>query len=82
MSGNSSLPAQVVAVRDAIAGTAALLHGIDSRSNGDQIAAEVLRLNDAVRAAAAGRISSDAQPGDFAALLLDSADPFGAEELP
>lgn len=82
MTAHSPLPAQVAAVRDAIAGTAAALHGIDSRSNGDQIAAEVLRLNAAVRAAAAGRISSDAQPGDFAALLLASADPFDAAQLP
>ena len=78
MTDSSPLPAQVAAIRDAIATTAAVLHGIDSRSDGDQIAGEVLRLNAAVRAAAAGRISSGAQPGDFAALLLASADPFNA----
>ncbi len=79
MSAHSPLPAEVAAVRDAIAATASVLHGIDSRSNGDQIAAEVLRLNAAVRMAAAGRISSGAQPGDFAALLLAAADPFEAQ---
>lgn len=69
----------VVAVRDAIAATAPRLHGIASRTDGGQIAAEVLRLNDAVRAGAAGRITSDAQPADFGALLLARADPFGME---
>jgi len=56
------------------------LHGIASRTVGTLIASEVLRLNDAVRAGAAGRISYSAQPADFAALLLASADPSNARE--
>ncbi len=78
----SDIARDIAQVRDAIAATAALLHGIDSRSSGEQIAAEVLRLNDAVRTGAAGRITSGAQPGDFGALLLASADPFGAQAAP
>jgi hypothetical protein len=83
MSGSySDIGTDIARVRDAIAATGALLHGIDSRSSGEQIAAEVLRLNDAVRTVAAGRIASGAQPADFGALLLASADPFGAQEAP
>jgi len=67
------------AVQQAIGATAARLHGIASRSQGEQIATEVLRLNDAVRAAAAGRIGFGSQPADFAALLLAHADVFGSE---
>lgn len=79
---DGDLARDIERLRDAIATTAALLHGIDSRSSGEQIAAEVLRLNDAVRTGAAGRITGGAQPGDFGALLLASADPFGAQEAP
>ncbi len=79
---SSDLPRDVAAVWDAIAATADRLHSIGSRSNGDQIAAEVLRLNDAVRAGAAGRIASGAQPADFAALLFARADAFGQEGAP
>lgn len=70
----------IAAIRDAIAATAPRLHGIASRADSDQIAAEVLRLNDAVRTGAAGRITSGSQPADFGALLLASADPFGTED--
>jgi aspartyl-tRNA(Asn)/glutamyl-tRNA(Gln) amidotransferase subunit A len=55
------------------AGTA--LHGIASRTDAAQVAAEVVRLNDAVRRAAAGRASPYDHPADFAALLLANADP-------
>lgn len=50
------------------------LHGIESRTDAAKVAAELLRLNDAVRTAAKGRLASDAHPQDFAALLLASAD--------
>jgi aspartyl-tRNA(Asn)/glutamyl-tRNA(Gln) amidotransferase subunit A len=69
----------VAALEEAIAATAPRLHGIASRSQGAQIAAEVLRLNDAVRAGAAGRIDFRSQPGDFPALLLARADSFGED---
>lgn len=69
----------VTAMNQALAATAPRLHGIASRTAGDQIAAEVLRLNDAVRAGAAGRIAPGSQPADFPALLLAAADPVNAE---
>jgi hypothetical protein len=50
------------------------LHGIVSRSDLKQIAAEVLRLNQAVRRGASGRLSSADHPQDFAAMLLAEAD--------
>ena len=64
----------------AVNATSLRLHGIASRTVGAHIASEVLRLNDAVRAGAASRISYGAQPADFAALLLASADPANAQE--
>lgn len=54
------------------------LHDIDSRTDAARIAAEVVRLNDAVRRAVAGRIGPFEQPADFAALLLERADPVNA----
>jgi hypothetical protein len=69
-------------VQPAIEALAARLHGIGSRSDGAQIAAEVLRLNEAVRSGAAGRFDSGAHPGDFAALLLAAADRLGLEDAP
>jgi hypothetical protein len=50
------------------------LHGIVSRSDIKQISAEVLRLNEAVRRGAAGRIQSGDHPQDFAMMLLAEAD--------
>jgi aspartyl-tRNA(Asn)/glutamyl-tRNA(Gln) amidotransferase subunit A len=73
---------EIAAMKDALAATAQRLHGIASRTSGEQIAAEVLRLNDAVRAGAAGRITSGSQPGDFASLLLASADPCNGQVAP
>ena len=71
-------PSQEIAqLRAAIEALSARLHAIESRSSAEQIAAEVLRLNDAVRVSAAGRITPDAQPADFPALLLANADPLG-----
>jgi len=69
----------VAAMKDALAATAQRLHGIASRTSGEQVAAEVLRLNDAVRAGAADKFDFGSQPGDFGALLLASADATNGE---
>ncbi len=63
------------AMEAALNGTSVRLHGIASRTNPAQIAAEVLRLNDAVLAGSAGRLHSSDQPADFLSLLLREADP-------
>lgn len=55
------------------------LHGIVSRTQPGQVAAEVLRLNDAVRRGAQGRISFGQQPQDFAAVLIVNADATNAK---
>jgi outer membrane murein-binding lipoprotein Lpp len=47
--------ADIEAIQAALLQTSELLHGIVSRSDIKQIAAEVLRLNEAVRRGAAGR---------------------------
>jgi aspartyl-tRNA(Asn)/glutamyl-tRNA(Gln) amidotransferase subunit A len=52
------------------------LHGIASRSDPAQIAAEVLRLNDAVRAATDHRMPSTEPPGAYLQVLLWLADDF------
>lgn len=70
----------LAAMEQAVNATSLRLHGIASRTVGTHIASEVLRLNDAVRAGAAGRISYSAQPADFPALLLASADPANDQE--
>ncbi|MEI8400397.1 MAG: hypothetical protein WCG12_06290 [Alcaligenaceae bacterium] len=62
------------AIQAALKQTSELLHGIVSRSDIKQISAEVLRLNEAVRRGAAGRIQSGDHPQDFAMLLLAEAD--------
>lgn len=78
MSGGHSTN-DVAAMGQALAATAPRLHGIASRTAGEQIAAEVLRLNDAVRAGAAGRMAPGSQPGDFQSLLMAAADPVNQE---
>lgn len=62
------------AVQAALEQIGELLHGIVSRSDIKQISAEVLRLNEAVRSGAAGRVQSGDHPQDFAMLLLAEAD--------
>ena len=62
------------AVQSALEQIGELLHGIVSRSDIKQISAEVLRLNEAVRSGAAGRVQSGDHPQDFAMLLLAEAD--------
>lgn len=64
----------IEAIQVALTQTGELLHGIVSRSDIKQIAAEVLRLNEAVRRGAAGRIQSGDHPQDFAMMLLAEAD--------
>ncbi len=64
----------IEAIQVALKQTGELLHGIVSRSDIKQISAEVLRLNEAVRRGAAGRIQSGDHPQDFAMMLLAEAD--------
>lgn len=66
--------ADLEAIQVALKQTGELLHGIVSRSDIKQISAEVLRLNEAVRRGAAGRIQSGDHPQDFAMMLLAEAD--------
>ena len=66
--------ADIAAIQAALLQTSELLHGIVSRSDIKQISAEVLRLNEAVRRGAAGRIQSGDHPQDFAMMLLAEAD--------
>ena len=62
-------------IASALAEIADRLHGISSRSDPVQIAAEVLRINDAVRARASGMLDGGQHPQDFAATLIARADP-------
>jgi hypothetical protein len=66
--------ADLEAIQVALRQTGELLHGIVSRSDIKQISAEVLRLNEAVRRGAAGRVQSGDHPQDFGMLLLAEAD--------
>ena len=66
--------ADIEVIQVALKQTGELLHGIVSRSDIQQISAEVLRLNEAVRRGAAGRIQSGDHPQDFAMMLLAEAD--------
>ena len=66
--------ADLEAIQVALEQIGGLLHGIVSRSDIKQISAEVLRLNEAVRRGAAGRVQSGDHPQDFAMLLLAEAD--------
>ena len=71
---NHAQQSDIEAIQVALKQTGELLHGIVSRSDIRQIAAEVLRLNEAVRRGAVGRIQSGDHPQDFAMLLLAEAD--------
>ncbi|MDP9901928.1 hypothetical protein [Variovorax ginsengisoli] len=62
------------AMTAALAGTAERLHGIVSRTDSARIAAEVLRLNDAVRAAVEPHLPCSDPPGAYLQALLDLAD--------
>ena len=69
----------VGSMASALVATAMRLHGITSRTDSVRIAAEVLRLNDAVRAGSQGRLRSDDHPQHFAALLLAASDPVNTD---
>jgi aspartyl-tRNA(Asn)/glutamyl-tRNA(Gln) amidotransferase subunit A len=71
----SGQPERPPGFAEALAAAGAMFHDIPSRTDAAQLAAEVVRLNDAVRRAAAGRAGPYDQPADFAALLLANADP-------
>jgi hypothetical protein len=51
-----------------------LLHGITSRTDPAQIAAEVVRLNGDVRDTARAVLDAFTQPADYTAVLLSEAD--------
>lgn len=65
---------EIASMKNALQATAKRLHAIESRSDVEQIAAEVLRLNDAVRAGANGRLHYGDHPQDFAQALLFHSD--------
>lgn len=82
MSSSASLhgdDAVRAALSQRIAETMAPLHGIRSRSEPDQIAVEVFRLNAAGRAGAQGLFDAYSQPADFQRVLLDGADSSNGE---
>lgn len=66
--------ADVDAMTAALAGTAERLHGIVSRTDPARIAAEVLRLNDAVRAAVEPHLPCSDPPGAYLHALVALAD--------
>ena len=66
--------AAIDAMTAALAGTAERLHGIVSRTDRTRIAAEVLRLNDAVRAAVEPHLPCSDPPGAYLHALLSLAD--------
>lgn len=82
MTPGPGLPVDVAALQTALESTATRLHGIASRTDAAQVAAEVLRLNDAVRAGSQGLLRSGDQPQDFAALLLAASDPVNEDPPP
>jgi hypothetical protein len=61
-------------LEDLVVVSAARLQGIPSRSTPPRVAAELARLNDAVRDAARHMITAFDQPADFTATLLRNAD--------
>lgn len=61
-------------MKDAVESAARELHGITSRAGAERIAAEVVRLNAAVRDLARPALTFADQPADFAAALLRNAD--------
>jgi hypothetical protein len=62
-------------MKDAVAEATRALHGIESRAGAERVAAELLRLNAAVRDLARPALTFADQPADFAAVLLRNADP-------
>lgn len=62
------------ALQSAVEAMTPRLHGVVSRTDAGQVAAEVLRLNDAVRAGVQGRIIPGSHPGDYACTALRTRD--------
>jgi len=73
-SGELKAQADRARVSDFVEFATQRLHGIESRTQASQVASEVLRLNDAVRRGAHGRIDFRQHPQDFAAVLMANAD--------
>lgn len=71
---DASRAADVDAMTTAQTLTAERLHGIASRTDPTRIAAEVLRLNDAVRAAVEPHLPCSDPPGAYLQALLALAD--------
>ena len=78
-SGKPNPQAAIERVSTFVAFATRRLHGIESRTQADQVASEVLRLNDAVRRGAHGRIDFRQHPQDFASVLMANADATNAE---
>lgn len=76
MQSPANTDAGLAAAATAVAEFTQRLHGISSRTDPAQVAAELLRLNDLVRAAAEPRLPVTAPPGDYLMALLELADPF------
>lgn len=74
-----SADAALPAVTGAVAEFTQRLHCIASRTDPAQIAAELLRLNDQVRAAAEPRLPTTAPPADYLLALVELADRFPEE---
>jgi hypothetical protein len=58
-----------------VATSAEALHGVRSRTDPERIAAELERLNRAVRDLARGAVGPFDHPGDYATAMLRNADP-------
>ncbi len=69
-----TMPREAV-LRALVAGSGEALHGIASRSEAASLAAELLRINKAVKAVSRAMLTPFDQPGDFAPALLRNADP-------
>ncbi|KQP36346.1 hypothetical protein [Pseudorhodoferax sp. Leaf274] len=67
-------PADLDAMQAALAGTAERLHHIVSRTESVRIAAEVLRLNDAVQTAVEPHLPCSDPPGAYLHALVALAD--------
>lgn len=62
-------------MEDAVRRASHELHGIESRAGAERVAAELRRLNAAVRYVARPALTFADQPAEFAATLLRNADP-------
>jgi hypothetical protein len=74
------VPADVASMKASLEANSMRLHGIVSRTDSARIAAEVLRLNDAVRAVVARQGVGEDPPSSFTDALLALADSSNGEE--